>query len=257
MELHNGVFPKVYADLIKLKGIGDYTAAAISSFANNESKPVVDGNVFRVLARYFGVDMPINSTNGKKQFDKLAQELIVGQDPAIYNQAMMEFGALQCKPKLPLCASCPLNLSCYALNHHKVDVLPVKLKKVKVKERWFNYFIGIDKGHVLTKKRMPGDIWQEMYDFPLIETTEKVSLMDGDFIKMAQNSFGSEVNLIPMGEKKHLLTHQIIYVQFFALDNYIVNFNLHTDIKSVLMDDFLALPHPKIISDFIEKHIKN
>lgn len=257
MELHKGEFPVKYIDLIKLKGIGDYTASAISSFADNEVRAVVDGNVFRVLARYFGVEEPINSTIGKKKFDELAQNLIKDQEPSTYNQAMMEFGALQCKPKLPLCATCPLNVDCYAFNNGKVNLLPVKLKKVKVKERWFNYFIGRDKDFILTKKRLPGDIWQEMYDFPLIETTAKASLMDGQFVELVKTSFGSEVNLIPMGEKKHLLTHQIIYVQFFALDNYIVNFNLHTDIKSVLLDDFLALPHPKIISDFIDMHIKN
>ena len=136
VDLYAGIFPVEYDQLIKLKGIGEYTAAAISSFSNNEAKAVLDGNVFRVLSRYFGVEEPINSTIGKKNFTKLAQSLILDQKPALYNQAIMEFGALQCKPKSPLCSICPLQLDCFALKNNKVGLLPVKLKKVKVRERW-------------------------------------------------------------------------------------------------------------------------
>lgn len=256
MELHQGIFPVTYDQLIKLKGIGEYTAAAISSFANNEAKAVLDGNVFRVLARYFGIEEPINSTTGKKIFSALAQSLIEDQPPALFNQAMMEFGALQCKPKSPVCSVCPIQIGCAAVKSKEVDVLPVKLKKVKVKERWFNYFVGIQDGYILTKQRNPGDIWQQMFDFPLIETTERPNIDDADFEKMVKNTFGNEVKIAFISEKKHLLTHQIIYVQFFALDNYIINFNLKTDIKSVLLEDFEDLPHPKVISDFINLYIK-
>ena len=257
VDLHQGIFPVQYDELVKLKGIGEYTAAAISSFSNNEAKAVLDGNVFRVLARYFGIEEPINSTTGKKIFTALAQSLMEDQQPALYNQAMMEFGALQCKPKSPLCNSCPIQLGCYALKNKKVEVLPVKLKKVKVKKRWFNYFVGISDGHILTKQRSPGDIWQQLFDFPLIETDEQPSLDQADFIKKVKNEFGEDVKITLVSEKKHLLTHQIIYVQFFALDNYIINFNLKTDIKSVLLEDFEGLPHPKVISDFIDVYIKN
>jgi A/G-specific adenine glycosylase len=257
IDLHQGVFPVHYNQLIKLKGIGEYTAAAISSFSNNEAKAVLDGNVFRVLARYFGIEEPINSTIGKKIFTELAQTLIIDQKPSLYNQAIMEFGALQCKPKLPLCSTCPLQLDCYALKNNKINLLPVKLKKVKVKERWFNYFVGIKDGRILTNQRNAGDIWQQMFDFPLIETAAKVQEDDSDFMESVKSNFGEQVKISKIVEKKHLLTHQIIYVQFFALENYMINFNQRTEIKSVLLEDFEGLPHPKVISDFINYYVKN
>lgn len=255
MVLHNGIFPVRYDELIKLKGVGKYTAAAISSFSNDEAKAVVDGNVFRVLSRYFGIEEPINSTQGKKQFEILAQSLIEDQIPALYNQAIMEFGALQCKPKSPACNICPLQIGCFAFINNKVDVLPIKLKKVKVKERWFNYFIGVENNHVLAKQRKPGDIWQQMFDFPLIETFDEEATLTPQFLDLARNMFGNMVKITVLDKKKHILTHQIIYVQFFALDNYIVNFNLHAEIKSVLVADFKELPHPKVISDFVEAYL--
>jgi A/G-specific adenine glycosylase len=257
VEQHKGTFPMAYNELIKLKGIGEYTAAAISSFANNESQAVLDGNVFRVLARYFGIEEPINSTKGKKIFTALAQHLIVDQPPAIYNQAIMEFGALQCKPKSPLCNSCPLQIGCTAFKTKKVDVLPVKLKKVKVKERWFNYFVCKTDKNIAIKQRKPGDIWQQLYDFPLIETTATLTYENENFSSEVKKMFGEQVIIAPIMQKKHLLTHQIIYVQFFGLDNYMINFNLHNDIKLVTLAEFKALPHPKVIGDFIEMYLEN
>lgn len=255
LEMHNGTFPVAYAELIKLKGIGEYTAAAISSFSNNESKAVLDGNVFRVLSRYFGITEPINSTVGKKQFSDLAQHLIEGQQPSIYNQAIMEFGALQCKPKSPACNICPLQLSCYAYINSVINVLPVKLKKVKVKQRWFNYFVGIENNYILSKQRQPGDVWQQMYDFPLIETFSENEGKSVSFQDCVKSTFGNDVKIKLLSTKKHLLTHQIIYVRFFDLENYIVNFNLLSDIKLVSVDYFKELPHPKVISDFVEKYL--
>ena len=257
IDLHQGKFPIHYDKLIKLKGIGEYTAAAISSFSNNERKAVLDGNVFRVLARYYGIDEPINSTEGKKTFTKLAQSLITNQNPSLYNQAIMEFGALNCKPKLPLCKDCPLQLDCYALKNDKINILPVKLKKVKVKERWFNYFVGINNGRILIKQRNAGDIWQQLFDFPLIETTSKAEIFDLTFMQNVKLNFGDQVKITKIVEKKHLLTHQIIYVQFFELENYMINFNQRTEIKSVLLEDLESLPHPKVISDFIKLYVKN
>jgi len=251
---YKAVFPVKYEELIKLKGIGEYTAAAISSFAANESKAVLDGNVFRVLGRYFGISEPINSNTGKKLFTKLAQELIEGQIPAVYNQAIMEFGALQCKPK-PICESCPLMHGCYALKHKKITHLPVKLKLVKVKERWFNYFVASNGDSVLMKQRQLGDIWQKLYDFPLIETSAADDLSNSNFINQVKEVFGKDVVIHLVSQKKHLLTHQIIYVQFFVLENYMINFNEHAEIKSVLLGDFKLLPHPKVISDFIELYL--
>ncbi|MES2417809.1 MAG: A/G-specific adenine glycosylase [Bacteroidota bacterium] len=257
MDKYAGVFPVKYTELIQLKGIGDYTAAAISSFAANETRAVLDGNVFRVLARYFGIDVAINSTKGKKQFEALAQSLIEGQHAALYNQAIMEFGALQCKPKSPICGTCPLVQTCYAYNQGQLNNLPVKLKKVKVRERWFNYFIALKDDRILMKQRVAGDIWEKLYDFPLIESAAKQNDTDPGFLTAVKNSFGDEVKITPLSEKRHVLTHQIIYVQFFALENYMINFNLETEIKSVLLAEFNALPHPKVISNFIETHLKN
>ncbi len=255
MEHHQGIFPNAHADLLKLKGIGAYTAAAISSFSNNERQAVLDGNVYRVLSRYFGVEEAINMPKGQKIFATLANELIADQQPAIYNQAIMEFGALQCKPKSPNCSACPLQIDCFAYTNIKVAELPLKVKKVKVKERWFNYFVGVTADEVLTKQRTSGDIWQQLYDFPLIELNENQSIQSPYFIEKVKELFGNNVEITFLEHKKHLLTHQIIYVQFFAIANYIVNFNLHADIKSVGLSEFKQLPHPKIIGDFTEKHL--
>ncbi len=256
VDIYQGKFPVSYDQLIKLKGIGEYTAAAISSFSNNECKAVLDGNVFRVLSRYYGINEPINSVKGKKIFNELAQDLIVDQKPSLYNQAIMEFGALLCKPKAPLCKVCPLQLNCCALKNNAVNLLPIKLKKVKVKQRWFNYFVAIKEGNILIKQRVAGDVWQQMFDFPLIETDKKSELSDQAFFSLVTNSFGKKIKIAKIAEKKHVLTHQIIYVQFFALENYMINFNLHTGIKSVLLEEFENLPHPKVISDFIELYVK-
>lgn len=256
LELHDGIFPVRYDELIKLKGIGEYTAAAISSFSSGEAKAVLDGNVFRVLSRYFGISTPINSTEGKKQFSELAQSLIHHDDPALYNQAVMEFGALQCKPKSPDCPSCPLQVSCYARTHNQVSVLPVKLKKLTVKTRHINYFICQNGNEILVNKRIYDDIWQHLYDFPRIETPEAVSIFNGDFIKEVKQNFGPDVTVLPLMEIKHLLTHQIIYVQFFALDNYIVNFNTNAEAKWVSWADFDQLPQPKILTKFINLYFE-
>ncbi len=255
MSTYAGKFPTSYRELIDLKGIGAYTAAAISSFSSNEKQAVVDGNVYRVLARYFGISHPINSNIGQKEFAQLAAHLIADQEPAVYNQAIMEFGALQCKPKAPLCHTCPLRLDCHAYKHQLVDQLPVKLKKVKVKKRYFNYFVGIDQNQILTKQRTAGDVWQHLYDFPLIETNNELTTSSAEFSEQISSIFGAAVKIRPVEAKKHILTHQIIYVQFFAIDNYIINFNDYAEIKSVDIEVFKQLPHPKIIGDFIEKHI--
>jgi A/G-specific adenine glycosylase len=255
MAQYQGIFPNKYDDLIQLKGIGEYTAAAISSFSNNEAKAVVDGNVFRVLARYFGIHEAINSPQGKKQFYTLAQELISGQTPSIYNQAIMEFGALQCKPKSPNCGECPIQMSCYAYKNQLVNSLPQKIKKTKSRERWFNYFLCIKNDRILTKQRKQGDVWQHLYDLPLIETADKQDIDAPELLGKIVELFGKHVKITHLSTKKHVLTHQIIYANFFALDNYIVNFNQHSEIKSALIEDFKQLPHPKIIADFFEEHI--
>lgn len=255
MQNHNGVFPTAYADLLRLKGVGAYTAAAISSFSSNEKQAVLDGNVYRVLARYFGIHQPINDAKSQRTFTDLAKTLIEDQAPAIYNQAMMEFGALQCKPKSPNCGGCPLVLSCAAYATQSVGILPIKLKKVKIRERWFNYFVATDGEHILTKQRGAKDIWQNMYDFPQLETDGQWNYTAEGALDELKNVFGKDLEIRFLYQKKHLLTHQTIYVQFFAIDNYITNFNIETGIKSVEINAFKQLPHPIIIGEFIEKLI--
>ncbi|WP_219223841.1 A/G-specific adenine glycosylase [Pedobacter antarcticus] len=252
MELHQGVFPVAYDALIKLKGIGAYTAAAISSFSSGESRAVLDGNVFRVLSRYFGIDIPINSTAGKSTFSTLSQSLIEGQDAALYNQAIMEFGALQCKPKSPNCAICPLQDGCAAYAGNLVNQLPVKLKTVKIKTRYLNYLFCLKDGQVLVNKRIKEDIWQHLYDFPHIETVQAAEPGDPEFSSLLQEMFGKDVVLRPLMEMKHLLTHQIIYVKFFALDNYITNFNMDAEVNWVSWQELDELPQPKILTKFIQ-----
>lgn len=255
-ELHDGVFPVSYAALLKLKGIGEYTAAAISSFSSGEAKAVLDGNVFRVLARYYGISSPINSTPGKKQFSELAQSLIHLEDPALYNQAIMEFGALQCKPKSPDCSVCPLQLSCYAKNNDLIPVLPVKLKTVKVKTRYINYFVLENGDEVLVNKRIKEDIWQHLYDFPSIETLSDPAKENEEFVNEVKQKFGGTVVIRPLMEMKHLLTHQIIYVKFFALDNYIINFNISAEVNWVSWTGLEELPQPKILTKFINLYFE-
>jgi A/G-specific adenine glycosylase len=214
----NGVFPGNYDDLIALKGIGEYTAAAISSFATNQAKAVVDGNVNRVIARYFGIAEPINSTKGKKLFQQTASDLLDRENPGLHNQAMMEFGAMLCKPRNPYCDICPFNIGCFAFKNKQVNQLPVKLKTVKVRSRFFNYFLITDGDQLLLNKRGDGDIWANMYDLPMIETAELLTpeqlFSSNDIIK----TFGiipQIVNIYPI--QKHILTHQHIYARFIHI----------------------------------------
>lgn len=255
LRLHHGIFPTDYSTLLTLKGIGSYTAAAISSFSSGAQHAVVDGNVFRLLARYFGIDLPINGTAGKRYFSDLAQQLIQGQDASVYNQAIMEFGALQCKPKSPDCASCPLQFDCYARKNNLVDSLPVKLKAAAKRIRHLNYFVCTDGDLLLVNKRTQADVWQHLYDFPSIETDAAVDLNDPQFLAQVQEHFGKCVSIKMLSSMKHVLTHQIIYVQFFALDNYIINFINTGDYKWVSRGDLEHLPQSKVISSFLTGYL--
>jgi A/G-specific adenine glycosylase len=163
-EKYQGEFPKTYAELIALKGIGDYTASAIASIAFDQPHAVVDGNVYRVLSRVFGIGTPINESKGIKEFKLLAQSLLNTEDPGTYNQALMEFGALVCTPKKPQCDICIFNDTCYALQKKAIDKLPVKVKKLKVKKRYFNYLVVDNKGaSTMVKQRRQKDIWMNLY----------------------------------------------------------------------------------------------
>ncbi|MFM6954341.1 MAG: A/G-specific adenine glycosylase [Sphingobacteriaceae bacterium] len=250
-----GQFPTSYQELLRLKGIGEYTAAAISSFSSNEPRAVLDGNVFRLLSRYFGIDTPINSTKGKKQFSELAQELLPSNLASIYNQAIMEFGALQCKPSNPLCETCPLRTGCYALGNNQVQYLPVKLKKQPVRERFFNYVVLVKGDDIVMQQRGSGDIWQGLYEFPLIESSTQLSPADVLLSDQFKQEFGdlSHIKWVH-GPVKHLLSHQRIFAQFIVMEvsDAFISSNEGQFIPLAALD---KLAQPKLIFEFILKLI--
>jgi len=170
---YNGNFPNQYEQIRALKGIGDYTAAAISSFAFNLPHAVVDGNVYRFLSRIFAINTPIDSTNGKKEFFVLANELLDKSNPGTFNQSLMEFGAMQCKPSNPDCSVCPFNQYCQSFATNTVSEYPVKAKKTKTRNRYFDFIILSDEKNTLLQKREEKDIWQGLYQFPVIESEKK------------------------------------------------------------------------------------
>ncbi|HXH99666.1 MAG TPA: A/G-specific adenine glycosylase [Sphingobacteriaceae bacterium] len=252
MEDHAGYFPTNYDTLLRLKGIGEYTAAAISSFAVNEPKAVVDGNVFRLLSRYFGIEEPINSLKGKKLFTKIANELLDKTQPGLFNQAMMEFGSLQCKPKNPYCGICPMQPNCRAFNEGTVISLPVKIKSGTSRNRYFNYLVIIKNGQVLMSKRGPNDIWENLYELPLIETQrpcEAHELINSDEIK---KNWGKDIQLqCVTGPVKHILSHQNLFAQFITVENMDVNI-INKQYFFIDIDRLDELAQPKLIFGFFK-----
>jgi A/G-specific adenine glycosylase len=246
----SGEFPDNYKDLLKLKGVGEYTAAAIASFSYNEAVPVVDGNVFRVLSRYFDVETDIAAASAKKEFADLALELMPKDNPAIFNQAIMEFGALQCVPKSPNCGSCIFNSSCAALQKKKVDQLPVKSKKLKVRNRYFNYIVVLDENeNTIIQKRTAKGIWHNLYEFPLIETDAPE---DFDFISnKIQDDFFEKNSVLSIEDCTdktilHKLSHQHLYIKFWKVK---LAGTIENGIDSQTLKTF---PFPIVIHNFIE-----
>ncbi len=247
----DGIFPATYKELLQLKGIGDYTAAAIASFSYNEAVPVVDGNVFRVLSRYFDVETDIAQASTKKEFAALALELMPKENPAIFNQAIMEFGALQCVPKGPDCSVCVFNTSCVALQKKKVDQLPVKSKKLKIRNRYFNYLVVEDeKDNTVLQKRTAKGIWYNLYEFPLIETEQEENF---DCIaEQVKNNFfrnNSVKSIMEYNEKSivHKLSHQHLHIKFWKVE---VKGVLENGIDAASVKTF---PFPIVIHNFIER----
>ncbi|WP_299128323.1 A/G-specific adenine glycosylase [uncultured Winogradskyella sp.] len=245
-----GEFPNNYKDLLSLKGVGDYTASAIASIAFNEVAAVVDGNVYRVLSRYFGIDIAINSTIGIKTFKALASDLIDKKRPAIFNQAIMEFGARQCKPKNPDCNICPFNKSCVALEKNVVDILPVKLKKTKVKAKFFNFLVCVDTNkNTIIEQRIGKGIWQNLYQFPLIESKRSLSASEFHLLNL-KDTFLRDVDfdfwLYNTEDKVHKLSHQHLHTKFWIIET---KQALSTAIP---YGELIKYPVPVLISDFIE-----
>lgn len=211
----DGVFPKAYQTILSLKGVGSYTAAAIASFAYNMPYAVLDGNVFRVLSRIFDIEAPIDSTNGKKEFSAVAQQILPQKKAGEYNQAIMDFGAVICKP-VPLCDDCFFNKQCLAYLSGKQDLLPVKEKKIKIKKRWLNYFIVQCGDKILIQQRTGKDIWQDLFQAVLIETpkTTKTKIL----LLLLQQQFGLQPSsIIAEWSEEQKLTHQTIYFHFLHI----------------------------------------
>lgn len=248
---YNGNFPNTYKELKALKGVGDYTASAIASICFNEPEPVVDGNVYRVLSRYFGVDLPINSTEGIKYFKKLARNVMDSENIRDYNQGIMEFGAIQCAPKKPYCLLCPLNDSCVALEENKVKGLPVKLNKTKIKNRYFNYLVFLDENkNTLLEQRKGKGIWQNLYQFPLLESEKVLDSVELDD-QMARHSKFPSPNTITLYNEQpivHKLSHQHLYTRFWVLD-------IKDTIKDgITWEKITSFPVPVLIADFIKTY---
>lgn len=221
MSDFNGVFPTEYKDILSLKGIGEYTAAAIASFAFNLSHAVVDGNVFRFLSRFFAIDVPTNSTRGKKIFTDIANRILDRNNPGEHNQAIMEFGALQCVPMSPDCTACPLADKCMAYADNKISAYPVKEGKTVVKERYFNYLDIRCSEYIYINKRTGNDIWKNLYELPLIETTEKKTfeeLQSMDEFNRILGSAGDVKLKSTHFSLKHVLSHRIIYANFYQIE---------------------------------------
>ena len=234
-----GEFPDTLEDIKSLKGVGDYTAAAIGSFAFDIPAAVVDGNVYRVLSRYFGIDTPINSTQGKKEFAALAQSLIPASDAAAYNQGMMDFGAIQCTPQSPKCLLCPLAETCVALREGRVEDLPVKLKTLKVQTRRLNYIYIRCNGEIAIHRRGEGDIWQGLWEPYNVSDLPALPTFDAPLVLKAK-------------DVKHVLTHRILLADFYLLE---------TKNRPLLPDDYIWIKEseiseygiPRLIEILLEK----
>lgn len=248
----NGAFPGTYAELIKLKGVGDYTASAISSICYNEPRAVVDGNVYRVLSRYFGVSIPINSAAGISYFKDLAREVMDASNIRDYNQGIMEFGAIQCAPKNPNCTICPLSTSCKALQKNQVTMLPVKQNKTKIRKRYFNYLVPLIEGHggtysTILRKRSGKGIWENLFEFPLLESEEEIELADVSYqVKgMLQLKAMPDIYLFNPKVIVHKLSHQHLHTRFWivktqeAIPNTILFSEISTYAVPVLIADFI------------------
>ena len=249
---YNGQFPETYEELIKLKGIGDYTASAIASIAFNKPHAVVDGNVYRVLSRIFGIKTAINERDGIKEFKVLAGELLDQSDPGTHNQALMEFGALVCLPKNPKCDTCVFNGSCHAMHHKTIDQLPVKIKKLKVRKRYFNYLVVDHQGDsTLIRKRVHKDIWQNLFEFPVHETIDDM-FDELEFEKFIFNelSISGSFTLKKYNQKPiiHKLTHQTLYASFWIVqpDEKIKNLISWHELKEHAL--------PVLLQNFVDKY---
>ncbi|MDR2927444.1 MAG: A/G-specific adenine glycosylase [Cytophagaceae bacterium] len=252
----NGRFPETKSELKKLKGVGDYTASAIASIAFNQPEAAVDGNVYRLLSRFLAIATPIDTSEGKKEFAQIADMLLDRENPGLFNQAMMEMGALMCTPALPNCQNCPVATHC--LSHANGDMLnyPVKTKKTKVRERYFNYFIIHNDTYIIMCRRERGDIWQGLYDFPLSETVALLTEEEACFV-LSKEFAAFSGSLKKESDMRHQLTHQTIHIRFFSLatslDNNIPTFFTGRNTVLISKNELDKYPVPKPVEKWLLK----
>jgi A/G-specific adenine glycosylase len=248
-EQHEGRFPSSFEELAQLPGIGSYTAAAIASIAFNQKVAVVDGNVYRVLARLFGVATDISSTEGKKHFFELANGLISPKHPGDHNQAVMEFGAMHCTPTQPKCTSCIFMKRCIAYNRGIVDQLPVKEKKTRKRTRYFYYFILRDRGKIAMKKRTGRDIWNGLYEFHLIESPS-----DEDVARVkVKDPLLAGAAVKDVGSIRHILSHQVLQIRFFEVENLTKDRRMFQGLSFISPEKAAEMPKPIAITRYLEK----
>ncbi|WP_423128320.1 A/G-specific adenine glycosylase [Gaoshiqia sp. Z1-71] len=249
---HEGIFPDNYTALLKLKGIGEYTAAAIASIAFKQPHAAVDGNVYRVLSRLYGIDTPVDSSQGKKEFRELANRLLDRKNPGDHNQALMEFGALLCTPRNPDCPDCPFKNRCVAHQSGLTDKLPAKAGKQKIRLRYFNYLLICSGDDIYLNKRTGNDIWKNLYEFPLIEHDRKTE--PAELGPQLNSLFGLQQIVVTKitAWKKQVLSHQHIYYRFLYISDGDKKIELSAFVKVNKKDIFnFAVPKP------VEKEIEN
>jgi A/G-specific adenine glycosylase len=261
VDEYGGSFPPTYAQLLQLKGVGQYTAAAIASFAFGEAVPAVDGNVYRVLARILGIKTDILSSSAKKEFTGVASQLIPADDPATFNQAMIEFGAIQCQPVAPDCLLCPFNTICYAFQHGAQALLPVKARKAKVRDRYLNYLVLEKGGKLAMRQRTAKDVWQGLYDFYLVESVHPVNEADELPSHLPDAAEWLQAGQVTLPQKTyvHLLSHQKLHVRFWkiSLDIAVSSAELPEGFAFYQPAQIEDLPKPILIDTFIKEQIFN
>lgn len=248
---YNGTFPKLYSQILQLPGIGPYTAAAISSFAYNLPHAVVDGNVYRVLSRYFDSHEPIDTSTGKKKYQQIADQLIDKDKAALYNQAIMDFGALVCTPSQPHCDTCPMQYDCKALAEATAHMLPVKTRKIKRKTRKFVFFVIQNGDAVIIEKRQNNDIWKALYQFPMLESTSTITEESIIKLMLPRVMNIKHFNIRSYNSHQQKLTHQDIFAHIIHL----TTTEQITDHTFTPINKLAYYAFPKVLQQWIETHL--
>ena len=250
---HNGVFPSKYIDLIKLKGVGEYTASAISSICSNEKRAVLDGNVYRFLSRLYNIDTPINTYLGQKKFQKIATQLMPNKHCGTYNQAIMEFGSIHCEKRSPKCVSCPFQSNCKSFKLSLIKLRPVKNTRIIKKIRYLNYFLIKENEEFIIQQRNINDIWQKLYELPLIESSQK--LTEAQLIKhkyLRSFRVNSITNVFSMN---HILSHQKLKIIFWNTKT--KRINIPTKFKKITISQISNYPFPVPLKKYFDKEHLN